>query len=286
MRAVSVLSQEAVSTTLFVPEGSVIRLTCTANHSGPTLFWELQSTDIPTAERYISENEQRFQSFGYYQIRENNEILLYINSTDLNLTNVTCLGRMFGSESPTLLRRTFLTYGRCHKTSMSSLPAIVYITDANQETFVLVPNIVNETGRILISWSPLTSLGARQVYNVTVVSENTQPRSFQQSEPKFNFSAPDDAPPCEIYTFSVTATPDGANYTGDGCSVSSGVLTMMLPSLPDITPLESSLNYTLASVIGNRFQLKAFFMVRGLLMYTIIIWHCDDLYQKLNTLAC
>ena len=57
------------------------------------------------------------------------------------------------------------------------------------------------------------------------------------------FTAPDDAPPCEVYNFSVAATPVGATtYTGDGCSMPSAVLSITLPSLPDVSYVEKSLN--------------------------------------------
>ena len=41
------------------------------------------------------------------------------------------------------------------------------------------------------------------------------------------FTAPEGAPPCEVYNFSVTAT-----YAGATCT--SPVLNIMIPSLPDI----------------------------------------------------
>ena len=69
--------------------------------------------------------------------------------------------------------------------------------------------------------------------------------SVRLSEPYFPFTAPEDAPPCEIYNFSVTTTYVGATYTGAGCSVPSPVLSTMLPSLPDVTPVESSIQYVL-----------------------------------------
>ena len=72
----------------------------------------------------------------------------------------------------------------------------------------------------------------------------------------YEFSAPDNAPSCEVYNFSVTATPVaiGANYTGDGCSVLGPVLSRMLPSLPDIQALNSSVNFSLTKRTdeGNR----------------------------------
>ena len=82
-------------------------------------------------------------------------------------------------------------------------------------------------------------------YKLFVTSDNTEERTFQIDEHYSVFTAPEDAPPCEVYNFSVTATYVGATYTGAGCSVPSPVLSTMLPSLPDIEQLEGSLKYTL-----------------------------------------
>ena len=67
------------------------------------------------------------------------------------------------------------------------------------------------------------------------------------NNPIYLFSIPKDAPPCEVYNFSVTATYVGATYTGAGCSVPSPVLSTMLPSLPDIDKMERTIEYTLAA---------------------------------------
>ena len=92
-----------------------------------------------------------------------------------------------------------------------------------------------------ISWNPLH---LNQFYALRVDSENTQPQLHESLESSFLFSAPEGAPPCEVYNFSVTATYIGATYTGAGCNVSSPVLSIMLPSLPNKQQLESSLNYS------------------------------------------
>ena len=97
---------------------------------------------------------------------------------------------------------------------------------------------------INISWSgsPLPSLEVNETYYfLTVKSRNDFNESFQLNESYFNFTAPENTPPCEVYNFSVTATYVGAIYPGAGCSVPSPVLSTMLPSLPDIEGLESSL---------------------------------------------
>ena len=82
-------------------------------------------------------------------------------------------------------------------------------------------------------------------------------------EPLLVYVRPADAPPCEVYNFSVTATPntDGTTYTGDSCSAHYPVYSMMLPSLPNITILELSLNYTLESSLEDQFELKVNYKV-------------------------
>jgi hypothetical protein len=65
------------------------------------------------------------------------------------------------------------------------------------------------------------------------------------NESYYIFTASETAPPCEVYNFSVTATYVGATYTGAGCSVPSPVLSTMLPSLPKIDQMESSLDFML-----------------------------------------
>ena len=102
---------------------------------------------------------------------------------------------------------------------------------------------------VIISWSPLQSLighDTNQSFFLTISSNYCDPecQSAQLYEPHYEFTAPDGAPACEIYTFSVTATYAGASYTGAGCSVPSSIQSM-LPSLPDIKRLESSLKYSL-----------------------------------------
>ena len=105
-----------------------------------------------------------------------------------------------------------------------------------------------------ISWSPIlptfgTSDGqSDSVYDLRIKSASILLLSFQLNETYYIFTAPENTPPCEVYNFSVTATPVGATYTGDGCSVPSPVLSRMLPSLPGIERLESSLEYFLSKI--------------------------------------
>lgn len=108
-----------------------------------------------------------------------------------------------------------------------------------------------------ISWIPLDMT---QTYTLTVASDNTQPQSFQLYKPYFIFTAPKGALPCEAYNFSVTVNYAGATYSGAGCSVPSLLSGRMLPSLPIIDKLESSLNYSLEK-LSNGVTLRTYFLV-------------------------
>ena len=100
-----------------------------------------------------------------------------------------------------------------------------------------------------ISWTPL-DIPSNQNYTLRVTSMNTQPQVYPLPPSFMVFKAPEGAPPCEVYNFSVTTTYVGgsyvgATYTGDDCCIVSQVVSRMLPSLPDKMMLESSLSYSL-----------------------------------------
>ena len=123
----------------------------------------------------------------------------------------------------------------------------------------------------MLSWtSSLTSLPAvedtmslYETYTLTVMSSGTQLQVFQQIEPGYVYNAPKGVPPCEFYNFSVTATYVGtmATYAGAGCNVHSKVSNIMLPSLPDIVNMESSVVYVLEKRSTMGFKLQVSFMV-------------------------
>ena len=89
------------------------------------------------------------------------------------------------------------------------------------------------------------------VLKVVPSTSDASPLFLNVQDSFYEFSAPRDAPPCEVYNFSVTATYVGATYTGDGCSVPSPVISRMLPSLPDIRQLNSSLKFSLEKQISG-----------------------------------
>ena len=90
-------------------------------------------------------------------------------------------------------------------------------------------------------------------------SSNSQVISLNESS--YYFTAPEGAPPCEVYNFSVTATYVGATYIGAGCSEPSPVLSRMLPSLPDIDQVESTLSYLLIKQSNGGLVLQVLFTV-------------------------
>ena len=93
-----------------------------------------------------------------------------------------------------------------------------------------------------------------------MISNGSSSDIMSLNESYYHFTAPEGAPPCEVYNFSVTATYVGATYTGAGCSVASIVDNMMLPSLPNKGRLESSLMYSLVQT-SKRFILNISFEV-------------------------
>ena len=105
---------------------------------------------------------------------------------------------------------------------------------------------------INISWSQepsdlLVDLSdATQAYSLTI-NHGSSSKVIPLNESSYYFTAPEGAPLCEVYNFSVTTTQYvGATYTGADCSIPSPVLSRMLPSLPDIDQVESSLSYSLS----------------------------------------
>ena len=110
-----------------------------------------------------------------------------------------------------------------------------------------------------------------QTFSLTI-SHGSTSQVISLNDSFYYFTAPEDAPPCEVYNFSVTATYVGATYTGAGCSVPSPVISTMLPSLPDIRRLNSSLNHSLDKVSGD-VTLSVYFEVNPYYYPAYIIIH-------------
>ena len=103
-------------------------------------------------------------------------------------------------------------------------------------------------------------------------SRSILPQSFPLQESFIVFNASEDAAPCEVYNFSVTATYTyvGTTYTGDGCSIRSPVISRTLPSLPDVEVLDSTLTYSLAKEDGGVNFNASFEVIFSLKSYTFI----------------
>ena len=133
-----------------------------------------------------------------------------------------------------------------------------------------------------VSWSPaspppsLMAEDINQTYTLTVTSSSTALQWMLQ-QPYYVFTAPDGASHCEVYNFSVITTYDvvGATYTVAGCRVPSPVLSRMLPSLPDISRVESSICYFLEKTLG-RISLNVTFSVR---MHAVIVCLIPQLFN-------
>ena len=143
----------------------------------------------------------------------------------------------------------------------------IFITIEPRESHLLVAE--EEINSVNLTWSQESSLhllaDVMQSFFLTI-SHGSSSHVISLSESYYNFMPPEDAPPCEVYNFSVTATYVGATYTGDGCSVPSPVLSRMLPSLPNIDGVESSLKYSLMKQDKARITLRVSLEVR---------WPCE-----------
>ena len=98
-----------------------------------------------------------------------------------------------------------------------------------------------------------------QVFKLNI-SHGFKSNIISVNESYYYFSAPEDAPPCEVYNFSVTDTYIGSTY--NGCHVSSPVLSTMLPSLPNINKIEPSINYSLKNEGKEKIILSLSFKVQ------------------------
>ena len=100
---------------------------------------------------------------------------------------------------------------------------------------------------INMTWGQV-AVDVGQIFTLEISHRSGLIISESLNESHYYFTAPEGAPPCELYKFSVTAAYVGATYTGAGCSVSSPVLNIMLPSLPDIDGLERSLKHSVVQL--------------------------------------
>ena len=142
-----------------------------------------------------------------------------------------------------------------------------------------IPEVVRmDTSSINVSWSQSPTFEGEQQniaehydFSLTISYGSTTDMIFVNETNFYLFTAPNNAPPCQVYNFSVTATPVGATYTGDDCSVPSPVLSVVLPPpLPDTESITSSLQYSVAKRGDGRTILRISFMVSNYLNHKVV----------------
>ena len=122
-----------------------------------------------------------------------------------------------------------------------------------------------------ISWShsALSSLSLAGIYYFLTISHGSSSHIIPLNESNYYFTALEDAPPCEVYNFSVTAHYVSATYIGAGCNVPSAVLSTMLPSLPDVTYMSDTFSYHLVKM-SQGLTLSIYFEVSYKILFLIL----------------
>ena len=157
-----------------------------------------------------------------------------------------------------------LSVSRSLRIKELSIIIIFLIRHADPSAIPLLISDISVNKMIRLEWSqePLAPY-AMQSFSLTVSSGSDSQYISGLNESYYHFTAPEGAPPCEVYNFSVTATHVGATYTGAGCSVPSPLLSTMLPSLPNISQLDSSLEFVVEKgsflfVVEVSFQVRLY----------------------------
>ena len=100
----------------------------------------------------------------------------------------------------------------------------------------------NGVGYLNISWSLVTIEGVAVNFTVTVTNLNdssTGPMEVSGIQDQHYIFTLEDSTSCDVYSFQVTA------MNGAGTGTPSEIITRSLPSLPDISPVQDSLQHSL-----------------------------------------
>ena len=237
-----------------MPPNSTTYVNCTGRRNDSDLQWLVLFSGTDGFVTYSDVSSGLYNRRGFYSVLQDTvSIQLLINRTDGNNgTVIQCAESNYNNID--ILSETTLIVGTgsskfiddIHGYRYSALchcspHNYYYALDETGPTIDL--HIHGLVGSVNITWNSL--LNQWNAHTVTVTSSVTSPLMFNTTTLEYLlFTAPGDAPPCEVYNFSVTATPVGATYTGDDCSVPSPVLSRMLPSLPDRDELYKLLEYT------------------------------------------
>ena len=115
----------------------------------------------------------------------------------------------------------------------------------------------NGVGSLNISWSLVTIEGVVVNFTVNVTNLNdssTGPMEVSGIQDQHYIFTLKDSTSCDVYSFQVTAD------NGAGTGTPSEIITKSLPSLPDISPVQDSLNHSLVKTA----RLSVTFNVRTL----------------------
>ena len=100
----------------------------------------------------------------------------------------------------------------------------------------------NGVGSLNISWSLVTIEGVAVNFTVTVMNLNdssTGPMEVSGIQDQHYIFTLEDSTSCDVYSFQATAE------NGAGRGTPSEIITRNLPSLPDISPVQDSLQHSL-----------------------------------------
>ncbi len=119
--------------------------------------------------------------------------------------------------------------------------------------FMLIPGVPSSPTNIILSVTAVNSLrvewsspiieGVNQQFILTVTNSSiSQPLVIPNiTTQHYNFTMEGDPSSCDVYTFQITALNDA------GASDPSEIITRSLPSLPDISQVEDSLQHSLVN---------------------------------------
>ena len=237
---------------VLVPQNSTTIINCA--YKGITQpYFEVDIANTTFADiEFSDEREQRniLSSYDLYEISNSPSAVIEINNTNVNNGTVircTYIGKLMPEEIK--LR----VYGLFNLHISFACREFSVINSFLSEPIAIVLDIVDVDSSVLnISWTGLSTVTMNLVQNSTLtITYGSNRKVINTTKHHYSFTAPEGAPPCESYNFSVTATYVGATYTGSDCSVPSSVISRILPSLPDIEQLNASLTYSVIKIAGQ-----------------------------------
>ena len=234
---------------LYVPQNSTVIINCAFEGIAEPFFEvDIANTSFNGLE-FDDRRGQReiLRDHGLFEISGSSSAVIEVNNTNMN--------------NGTTIRCTYIGNSRLEQTTLLVYGLFAYNYYPYYREFILYSFLLEPTAIILdivdvdisavnISWSGLSAENQLNVAQNSILTI-THGLVYNTTEHHYSFTAPEGAPPCEVYNFSITATYVGAIYTGAGCSVPSPVISRMLPSLPNIERMNASLMYSLVVIHGN-----------------------------------